>query len=219
MTTRTSPRSTACSAVPLAAGRTVAPPLRLRRPQHRRIIPFLAGPIATSPRQVRPQRPQPQQDHNGQRHTRHDEHNLQRRHELTVANLPRPSPQLGGPRCATTTHTLPKIWPWPAAADAHRLVHCHRSPRRKPGTPRTPLAGRHPTIRTQLPHHRRARQKAGAVVEDIPGFGASDSQRMLTAGTQQPAVLVGCGLLAGCSVYAVHRLRRTAGSWPRCDTS
>jgi len=37
---------------------------------------------------VRPQRQQPQQDHNGEGNTRHDQDDLQRRHYLTVANLP-----------------------------------------------------------------------------------------------------------------------------------
>jgi hypothetical protein len=37
---------------------------------------------------MRPQRQQPQQDHDGQRSTRHDQDDLQRRHYLTVADLP-----------------------------------------------------------------------------------------------------------------------------------
>jgi hypothetical protein len=85
-----------CSTGSAVAGRVAAPRLRVHRPQHRPVIPFLAEAVAASPGERWPQRQQPQQDHNGQRNTRQDQNNLQGRHAVTVTTLPPPPPhQIG----------------------------------------------------------------------------------------------------------------------------
>jgi hypothetical protein len=75
-------------AADLVVGRAAAQFLRVHCPQHRGAIRLLAWAEAPSPGDMRPQRQQPQQDHDGQGNTRHDQDDLQRRHYLTVTNLP-----------------------------------------------------------------------------------------------------------------------------------